>query len=106
MSKLNNSMRNVVSLTDKACQDMAALTKEYQALSDDIKTKLKEEVAYLGSFDGLEVFNNLNRTVQRNLGSIKNAYYLLKRMRDISGFDVSEIEEEIINGDISKLLKK
>ena len=106
MVNVNSAMKDVSVLTKKIAKDLGTLAKTYQGLSETLKAKFKEEVAYNGSFEGLEVFNSLSVSVSRNLGSVRNIGYLMSRLRDLSSFDVSEIEEEIINGDISKLMKK
>lgn len=106
MSDVNNSMKSVSSLSKSIEKDLGELLKVYAGLSDTIKAKLREEVAYNDSFEGLETFSALNNTVKRNLGSVRSSFQLIKKLRDLSVFNVSEIEEEIINGDITKLMKK
>jgi len=98
-------MKEVLSSTNQMEKDLGALVKSYQGLNDTLKSKLREEMSYSGSYEGLETFNTLNNIVSKNLGSVRNAHYLIKRLRDLSSFNVSEIEEEILNGDISKLMK-
>jgi len=105
MSKVNNLMKEVSSSAKRVEKDLESFMKSYQSLSDLLKKKLREEMSYTGSYEGLDIFNALNTTTLKNLNSVKNAYHLIKRLRDLSDFNVSEIEEEIINADIRKLMK-
>ena len=105
MSKINTKLKSVSSKLSGIQKEMGDLSKDYADLNTILQKKLREEVAYNGSFEGLEVFNALNSAVSKNLSSVKNAQYLMKRLRDLSVFDVSEIEEEVINGNITKLMK-
>ena len=106
MADVNSMMKAVSSKAKKIQKDMEGLSKEYIELNALLKKKMRDEVSYSGSYEGLEMFNALNNTVSKNSGSVRNALYLIKKLGDLSGFNVSEIEEEVINGDISKLMKK
>jgi hypothetical protein len=105
MSDVNSRMRDVSSRAKKVQKELESLVEDYSSLSATLKKKLRDEVSYNGSYEGLETFNALNNVVSKNYGSIRNASYLVKKLKDLSGFNVSEIEEEVINGNISKLMK-
>lgn len=105
MANANNKIKEVSSKVVRIQKELDSLVGDYSGLHDFLRNKLREEAAYNGSYEGLETFNALNNTVSKNLSSIKNALYLMKRLKNLSAFSISEIEEEVINGDISKLLK-
>ena len=105
MADANNRLKAVSSKAKQVQKDMDSLTKQYSELADLLKKKMREEVGINGSFEGLDTFNALINSVSKNLGSVRNALYLMRKLKDLSVFNVSEIEEEVINGDISKLMK-
>ena len=105
MANVNTVMKEVSAEAKKIAKDLEGLLKNYSGLSTTLKNKMRDEINYSGSHEGLEMFNALNNTVSKNVGSVRNAHYLINKLRDLSVFNVAEIEEEVVNGDISKLMK-
>jgi hypothetical protein len=105
MAGIDTLMKNVSSHKVKIEKDLESLFKDYRELHETLKGKFREELNYSGSLEGLGSFSALNNAVSKNLNSVRNAHYLFKKLKDLSVFDVSEIEEDIINEDLSKLMK-
>jgi len=95
----------ISSLRKKVEADLELLSKSYQDLNKILIEKFREEVSYSGSYEGLDLFNALNNIAMKNSISVKNACSLIKRQKDMSVFDIAEIEEEVVRGNLKKLVK-
>jgi predicted transcriptional regulator len=101
---VNSKLKSMSSRSKKIRDDIEALVKDLASLNGELKKKYQDEVAYSGSYEGLEMFNALNNQVSKNLNSARNALVLFKKLKDLSSFNVAEIEEDVISGNVEKLL--
>jgi hypothetical protein len=94
MADLNNIKKQITDLTNKAQSDLSNLLDAYGSMQEDVETRFRTEQREQGGrMDGLEDFYSLNLLVKRNLQTVSNTVGMLKRLRDISGFDISEITD-------------
>jgi hypothetical protein len=105
MSDLNNITKDATALRGKVLKDLETLIKMYGDLEGSVNDRFREEFQKnADSLNGLEDFYMLNNSVKKNHIAVKNAYALLKRMRDIGGFDI--VEEEIADKELEALLNQ
>ena len=70
-----------------------------------MEEKFREEVREQGGkMDGLEDFYRLNMVVKRNSQIISNTLGMINKVKDISGFNIEEITEDIENKNIKELV--
>jgi hypothetical protein len=104
MSELNKITSDVTALRNKIMSDLNGLIKLYSELESSVTGRFREEYQKnAGSMNGLEDFYILNSHVKKNTLSAKQAHNILKRMRDVAGYDISE--EEVSEKEIAELLK-
>jgi hypothetical protein len=104
MPNLNKIASDTASLRTKLLGDIDALVRMYGALESEVGQRFKEEYSKnSGKIQGLEDFYALNQMVRKNMISVKQAHSIISRMKDISGFDISEELEE--DKEIEELLK-
>lgn len=102
--ELNNITKDATALRGKVLKDLETLIKMYGDLEGSVNDRFREEFQKnAGSLNGLEDFYMLNSNVKKNHIAVKNAHALLKRMRDVGGFDI--VEEEIADKELEALLK-
>lgn len=106
MANINDRIRNLHNKSAAIRSDIEKMTSEYDSICVDLDKRYREELSYGVSIESLSVFNSLKNNAKRNTNSLKNVLILLKNLRNLTIFDISEIEEELLNEDIHKLLKK
>jgi hypothetical protein len=91
---INRSKKEVTDLTVKTQKDLAILMNAYDRFQSDIEERFREEMREQdGKIDGLEDFYSLNMIVKRNAQMISNSLGMLKRLKDISEFNIEEMTD-------------
>jgi uncharacterized protein YukE len=104
MSDLNVIVRDATTLRIKILKDLETLMRMYGEFEGSVTDRFKDEYTKsAGAVSGLEDFYMLHNTVKKNNISVKNAYALLKRMRDVAGYEITE--EEVLDKELEELLK-
>jgi hypothetical protein len=103
-----NYMRNEVSeLTRKIQKQLKELLGMYKNFHDEIETRFREELREQeGELAGLEDFYGLSLSIKRNTQNVGNALTLMSRLKDLSGFDISETPEKSVEKQIKELVKE
>jgi len=105
MADLNKITKDATALRGKILKDLDTLIKVYGEFEGSVTDRFRDEYSKnAGSLNGLEDFYMLNSVVRKNHIAVKNAYALLKRMRDIDGYEISE--EEVLDKELEELLKQ
>jgi hypothetical protein len=79
----------------------------YGSLESEVGLRFREEHSKnAGRMEGLEDFYMLNQIVKKNLISVKQAYSIVHRMKDISGYDITEEIEEVKEAREEKEIKE
>lgn len=106
MSDLNNITSNITALRGKLLGDISSLIRMYGELEDTVRSRFRDEYERnAGSSNGLEDFYMLNSVVKKNHIAVKNAHSIIKRMADLSKYDISETTEEVMDAELEKLLE-
>lgn len=91
MNDPNKIIQNITALKKRIDKDISQAITKYELLTNEMDIRFREELSYHnGSVKGLEDFFSLILTLKKNNSQIKNAGMILKRMKDISNFNVSE----------------
>jgi hypothetical protein len=94
MPDLDYMGKNVIGLTKKIQKDLKELLGLYKKFQGEIETRFREELQEQnGKMDGLEDFYGLNLLLKRNFQNVGNSNTLMSRLKDFSGFDISETDE-------------
>jgi hypothetical protein len=105
MADLNHITRDATVLRGKILKDLDTLIKMYGEFEGSVTDRFRNEYERnAGSTNGLEDFYMLNNIVKKNHIAVKNAHALLKRMRDVEGFEITE--EELVDKELEELLKQ
>jgi Skp family chaperone for outer membrane proteins len=97
MPNLENMRDEVSNLTKKVQREVRDLLGLYKSFQEEIEARFREELREQdGKMEGLEDFYGLNLLLKRNFQNVGNATTLLSRLKDFSGFDISEEELERI----------
>ena len=93
---IGKSLQEVSAKHKKILSDLEEYTGIYNKVSAEINQRFRDELSKMGSSSGLEDFYTLNTLLKKNAMNIKNACLLVKRMKDVSGYNISEeqIEEK------------
>ena len=96
MADLNTSVTKVTALKEKIKKDVSTLISLYSDLKKEIDHKFKEELKLQkGDYNGLEDFYALVMMLKKDTQTSVGVLSLLKRLNDLSGFSISEIEDKI-----------
>ena len=107
MANPDNMKREVSELTRDVQKQLKELLGLYKSFQDEIEVRFREELREQeGELAGLEDFYGLNLYIRRNTQNVSSALTLLSRMKDISGFDISEAPEKAIEKKVKKLVKE
>jgi len=103
MADLNNIVRDATTLRGKILKDLDTLIKMYGEFEGSVTERFRDEYTKnAGATSGLEDFYALSNSVKKNHIAVKNAYALLKRMRAVDGFEITE--EEVLDKELEELL--
>lgn len=96
MSDVNKAIAALSAKKKKILKDLEEMAGAYGKLEADMRRRYKDEISYnKGSTEGLEDFYMLNALIRRNGMAVKNAAGLIGKMKDMSGYEISE--EEILD---------
>ena len=105
MQDLSSKIKQITESRKAVLAQLEKFVTLQSEVSEEVADKFKEEYQQnKGEMAGLEDFYMLNNILKRNTSSVKNACELIRRMKSISGFDVSE--EAITNAEIDALMNK
>ncbi|MBD3261444.1 MAG: hypothetical protein GF334_07150 [Candidatus Altiarchaeales archaeon] len=93
MPNLNERKNEINERRRKILKDLQDLSSMSGKLSDDFDARFREEYRETGGLEGLEDFYTLNQVLKKNAQSAKSAYAILKRMRDMTNYDINEEED-------------
>ena len=94
MANLDKMKNDIASLTEKVNKDVQRLLGTYSDLNTRLQLDLKEEfIRNSGNLEGLEDFQSLANMVKRNRQSVANMASLMRRMKNISEFNISQDDE-------------
>lgn len=98
MADINKTMKSISTIRGKIVKDLIKMVGMYEEVSSDVQKRFNDEFKTTGSMNGLEDFYMLNQILKKNAISTKNSLTLLNKMRDISGFNVTEeeVDEEAL----------
>lgn len=94
MPTLNEKKNEVFAMRKKILKSLQNLISKAQELSNEMNGRFREEYEVNGELEGLEDFYMLTHGLKRNLQAAKNAYALLNRTQDLTGYDISEETED------------
>ena len=104
MPDINKIKDDVSVLTKKIEDELKNLTRVYQGFCSEVDSRFQDELREQdGKMDGLEDFYGLKLIVNRNRQSVNNALGIILRLKDISGFNISETSEKIEKNKIKEL---
>ena len=96
MADLNRVIKDITSLKKKIQKDLATLVGKYTELRKEVDDKFNSELAMQkGNYEGLEDFYALVMMTRKDTSSISGVLGLFKRLNDLSGFNISDIEDDI-----------
>lgn len=105
MADINNMLADLAARGEKIRKDLEEVSRAYGRLESEMRHRYRDELSYnRGSSEGLEDFFMLNATIRRNSMAVRNAAVLMKKVKDLSGYDISE--EEILDKIFDKKRKK
>lgn len=103
MPDLNKTLKTASSLQKKLLEDLVTLNKMYDDAASEINGRFRDEYQRnSGNMNGLEDFFMLNTIVKKNGMSIRNALNLVKRMKNVEGFEISE--ENLEDAELEEIL--
>ena len=105
MPNLDKIKKDASVLSEKVKEAIKVLLTTYSQFQTSLEEKFREEVREQGGkMDGLEDFYRLNMVVKRNSQIISTTLGMFNKIKDVSGFDIEEISEEIDNKNIKELV--
>lgn len=105
MPDLSSKIKQLTESRKKVMGALEGLVSLQCEVSDEVTSRFREEYQQnKGEMVGLEDFYMFSSILKRNTVSVKNAFELIKRMKSISGFDVSE--DQVTNAEIDALMSK
>lgn len=91
--EINKAFKDISIKHKKIFKDMEDILKNYINLESELNSRFKTEYSRNNNkIDGLEDFYSLKALVRKNVMLNKSAFGLLSKIRDMSGFDISEEE--------------
>lgn len=91
MKELDSIQRDVSSKTKKIQKELKELFGLYRNFQSEIETRFREEYNEQGGkLDGLEDFYSFSLIAKRNMQNVGNALALMSRIKDVSGYDITE----------------
>lgn len=103
MPNLNERKNEINELRKKILRDLQELASMSGKLSDDFDARFREEYREVGGLEGLEDFYMLNQVLKKNAQSANNAHAVLKRMRDMTNYDINE--EDVEEAQLEEIFK-
>jgi hypothetical protein len=104
MADINKTLQEVSVKHKKILSDLEGYMEACEKLSSEINDRFRDEYSKTGSISGLEDFYALNNIMKKNTMNLKNACVLVKRMRDMSGYNISE--EQLEEKQLEKIFDK
>jgi hypothetical protein len=96
MKSTNQSISKITFLKERIKKELATLTGLYLSLRDEIDSKFKEELRnQKGDYSGLEDFYALVMMIKKDANTSAGALNLIRRLNDVSDFNVSDIQDNI-----------
>jgi hypothetical protein len=91
MKELDNIQREVSNKTKKVQKDIKELFSLYRSFQSEIESRFREEINEQGGrLEGLEDFYSFSLITKRNMQNIGNTLALISRVKDVSGYDITE----------------
>jgi hypothetical protein len=104
MPDANQTIKKITGLKEKVKKDLANLLGLYDSLKGEVDRKFRKELKHQkGDYNGLEDFYALVMMIKKDSQTVSGASGLVKRLNDLSGFNISEIEEEVENVELEKI---
>lgn len=96
MPDANQTIKKITALKEKIKKDLSGLSNLYGSLKNEIDKKFRDELTHQkGDYSGLEDFYALVMMIKKDTSTASGALNIVKRLNDISKFDVSDIEDNI-----------
>jgi len=101
MPGVNQTIKKISDLRKKVEKDLSSLAGLCGSLKEEVDLKFRAELRHQnGDYKGLEDFYALVMMIKKDNQTVIGMLNLLKRLNNLSGFDVSEIQDNIELGNI------
>lgn len=103
MADINKTIAEIEGTRKTLLKELEVFLSKYHAASMEVNSRFKDEYNRSPSMNGLEDFAALNHNMRRNAACVKAAHEMLRRVKDVSGYAITEEDEP--EESLEKILK-